>query len=307
MEGAGPRAAYWTGEAWGDTFNVHVTSVSIARLAPGVMIDDEAMNYLCVVAAQKSVAPVAALLTSQFFEKLLPPATRCAGRIQIDYEGVARWPGVDRVLTSRYVLMPINHEHHWTLGILWRPDLLLQPAPRGRTGGAEPLPCFLVLDSCNAGSPQPWVGPAINAFLERAAGGAGLKRRLRVLCPPVPSQGGTLDCGLFAGYSAQKFVEGVASPHVAYTGQGYPSFITRQWYPPGDASATRGTVREAFVGVLEAEGDRRACAVAPLSPASDSQPEVLTPGAAAAVKPARKGAATRASRRPLRDVTNVGT
>ena len=99
----------------------------------------------------------------------------------------------------------------------------------------------------------------------------------------------------------------MASPHVAYTGQGYPSFISRQWYPPGDASATRGTVREAFVGVLEAEGDRRACAVAPLSPASDSQPEVLTPGAAAAVKPARKGAATRASRRPLRDVTNVGT
>ena len=72
------------------------------------------------------------------------------------------------------------------------------------------MPCFLVLDSCNADSPQPWVQPAINAFLERAAGGAGLKRRLRVLCPPVPSQGGTLDCGLFAGYSAQKFVEGVA-------------------------------------------------------------------------------------------------
>lgn len=99
-----------------------ITGKDLARLRPGVWLNDEIVNAYLEMIASRNVKndglPKVRVINSFFYGKLFG-FNKAAGGAMYDYSRVRRWTRRFDVFSYDMMLIPINQQNmHWTLGVV---------------------------------------------------------------------------------------------------------------------------------------------------------------------------------------------
>ncbi|KAK4778870.1 hypothetical protein SAY86_006398 [Trapa natans] len=144
-------------------------------------------------------------------------------------ERVLTWIKNKRILTKKYVVVPIVCWSHWNLLILCH---LGGGSSQSNTGTR----CMLLLDSLLMSDPKR-LEPDIRKFVmgiyevENKPHKEAEVREIPLLIPKVPQQRNADDCGLFVLYFLKLFVQNAP---VNFSHHGYPYFMKEDWFSHED-------------------------------------------------------------------------
>ena len=207
-----------------------------------------------------------------FFTKLigeesdqLPPGSPLSVA-RASHARVQRWTARVEIFEKDYIVVPINHNLHWTLAVIVHPGVAGSAPPPVIAGdGAvtnldSPAPMdvslapdgnarwAVVVHFDSFGKNHLNAECALRCWLaaEWAARGRGralddgLRRfapeSVPYLRPHVPQQPNLYDCGNFALEFARRFC--LSAPDI-FTREGYPYFMTPQWFRADEAGAIK--------------------------------------------------------------------
>eukprot|EP01018_Ginkgo_biloba_P039879 Gb_17992 [translate_table: standard] len=154
---------------------------------------------------------------------------------------VLKWTKAKRIFSKRYVFIPIVHWSHWNLLILchFGEDFSSQT----RT------PCMLLLDSLKETEPKR-LEPLIRKFIMEVYREEGRQESdktissIPLLVPDVPQQTNGNDCGVFLLHFVDLFLK--CAPENFSTFEGYPYFLTKNWFKTRDIGKRRKHILDVF-------------------------------------------------------------
>lgn len=140
---------------------------------------------------------------------------------------VLTWIKQKRILSKKYVFVPIVCWNHWSLLIF----VHLGEGLNSENG----TPCMLLLDSLEGADPRR-LEPEIRKFVVDIYREEGRKEdkkavsQIPFLIPKVPQQRDDTECGNYVLYYIKLFIE--SAPEKFSISKDYPYFMTRDWFDP---------------------------------------------------------------------------
>ncbi|KAK1377325.1 putative ubiquitin-like-specific protease 2A [Heracleum sosnowskyi] len=144
---------------------------------------------------------------------------------QSQREKVLRWIVRDKIISKKYVFLPICRWDHWSLLIMCHLGEDLNSKTK--------TPCMLLLDSLHNAGPTR-LEPDIRKFLlgiykaEKRPETKKLIDKIPFLVPKVPQQRDDKECGYFVLYYINLFL--MNSPKTISITNGYPYFMKDNWF-----------------------------------------------------------------------------
>ncbi|XP_031403941.1 probable ubiquitin-like-specific protease 2A isoform X1 [Punica granatum] len=138
---------------------------------------------------------------------------------------VLEWIKKKRILSKKYVVVPIVCWNHWNLLILCHLGESKESKTRTR--------CMLLLDSLHMAEPKR-LEPDIRRFVsdiyevEKKPQKTAMFSKIPLLVPKVPQQRNGEHCGLYVLYFLNLFVQ--HAPKNFSIEDGYPYFMTEDWF-----------------------------------------------------------------------------
>ncbi|KAK9814889.1 hypothetical protein WJX73_001421 [Symbiochloris irregularis] len=194
-----------------------------------------------------------------------------AGKAQRNFESVRKWTQTVDIFSKEYVVVPIHDHLHWSLLIVCHPGAMNDDSDR--------VPCMLHLDSLSGCHTMGQITRAARDYLQQewdrklgestdsvakqwqaANPGASFKFSDKTVqahkVMPLPQQDNYCDCGLFLLTYAEFFLShapptiSIKSLSALRDRPDSPLFLSRDWFPPSNASALRGHLRYIILGMF---------------------------------------------------------
>ncbi|XP_074282329.1 putative ubiquitin-like-specific protease 2A [Silene latifolia] len=152
---------------------------------------------------------------------------------------VLTWIKQKSIFSKKYVFVPVVCWGHWSLLILV--NLGGDPDSESRR------PCMLLLDSLENAEPKR-LEPEIRKFvvdIYKAEGRTEDKKvisQIPLIIPKVPQQRDDEECGFYVLYFINLFMQ--AAPENFSLSDGYPYFMSQDWFKPEDLDSFRGNLEK---------------------------------------------------------------
>jgi len=136
-----------TSFVYGDHDQVTVYEINVGRLDPlnPKMLTDDVLGVLikrCYDQLPEMKKELTHLFNSQFYSKLCEGGGPFVIDAKEAHQRVAKWTKHIDIFSKDFILVPINLNFHWSLGVIVRPRQLLIGA-----AAEDNLPCILHMDS----------------------------------------------------------------------------------------------------------------------------------------------------------------
>lgn len=189
---------------------------------------------------------------SFFFRKLVDSSKKYTGpdRGKVVYERVRKWTRKVSLFEKDYIFIPVNQSLHWSLIIVCHLGSLgrLLDERRG-------TPCILHLDSMEGSHEsieehirnyilQAWKEEHQNLANDSSE---NILSEMTYIEATVPQQVNHCDCGTYLLHFVELFLKKAPQHFSLASSEGFPYFLTRNWFKPSEASAKRNAIRNLLI------------------------------------------------------------
>ncbi|XP_010530649.1 PREDICTED: probable ubiquitin-like-specific protease 2A isoform X2 [Tarenaya hassleriana] len=187
-----------------------------------------------------------------FFRKLanIDRGSRSTSRGQEAFERVQKWTKNVDLFGKDYIFIPVNFNLHWSLIVICH----LGEAVHFKdveAHNAQRVPCILHMDSIKGshrGLKSIFPSYLAEEWKERHGNNktddSARILNLQFIPLQVPQQQNSFDCGLFLLHYLELFLRQAPANFNPSIISKSTSFLTREWFPPAEASLKRGYIRE---------------------------------------------------------------
>ncbi|XP_024005394.1 probable ubiquitin-like-specific protease 2A [Eutrema salsugineum] len=236
----------------GDTDAVVVRKQDIELLKPRRFINDTIIDFY-ITYLKSRISPEERgrfhFFNCFFFRKLanLDKDSPSAFGGREAYQRVQKWTKNVDLFEKDYIFIPINCSFHWSLIIICHPGELV-PSP---VKNPSRVPCILHLDSIKGSHKDGLVNIFPSYLREEWKARQGKTRydlsrasNMQLISLELPQQENSFDCGLFLLHYLDLFVAQAPAKFNPSLITRSANFLTRNWFPPKEASLKRGYILE---------------------------------------------------------------
>ncbi|XP_065870325.1 probable ubiquitin-like-specific protease 2B isoform X2 [Euphorbia lathyris] len=242
----------------GDPDAVAISRRDVELLQPETFINDTIIDFY-VKFLKKKIQPEDNrrfhFFNSFFFRKLADldknPSSASDGRAA--FQRVFKWTRKVNLFEKDFIFIPVNYSLHWSLIVICHPCEIVNFRGISKDEASEStlrVPCILHMDSIS-GSHR-GLKNLIQSYLfeewkerhsEILEDLSSKFSCLRFIPLELPQQGNSFDCGLFLLHYLERFLEEVPTDFDPFKITQSTSFLSRNWFPPDEASMKRRHVR----------------------------------------------------------------
>ncbi|GLT94349.1 hypothetical protein SLE2022_120940 [Rubroshorea leprosula] len=246
----------------GDPDAVLIRKRDIELLLPETFINDTIIDFYIKYLKNKIQTEEQHrfhFFNSFFFRKLadLDKYQPRACETSAAFQRVRKWTRKVDMFKKDYIFIPVNYSLHWSLIVICHPgevanlnDDDLNDLPK--------VPCILHLDSIKGshkGLNNLFQSYLCEEWKERHSGAAddiSLKFfQLQFVPLELPQQENSFDCGLFLLHYVEHFIQDAPANFSPFKITKFSKFLTRNWFPPMEASLKRSHIQRLIYEVLK--------------------------------------------------------
>ncbi|KAG0610633.1 hypothetical protein M758_7G080000 [Ceratodon purpureus] len=239
----------------GDPDAVTITSKDVEILRPMGFLNDTIIDFY--VKYLQTNLPVKDkerfyFFNSFFFRKLVDSSKKYTGpdKAKVVYERVRKWTRKVSLFEKDYIFIPVNQSLHWSLVIVCHLGSLGRSSDKRRG-----TPCILHLDSMEGSHDsieehirnyilQAWKEGHPNSGNDSSE---SILSEMMYIEATVPQQMNHCDCGSYLLHFVELFLKKAPQYFSLAASEGFPYFLTRNWFRPSEASAKRNAIRNLLI------------------------------------------------------------
>ncbi|KAL5562669.1 hypothetical protein UlMin_032416 [Ulmus minor] len=246
----------------GEPDAVIISKRDIRLLQPETFINDTIIDFYIKYLAnniQHEEKHRFHFFNSFFFRKLadLDKDPSNAYDCEAAFERVRKWTRKVDLFEKDYIFIPVNYSLHWSLLVICHPGEV--PSFKDdETQNAQKVPCILHMDSIE-GSHR-GLKNLIQSYIceewkarhpETEEDVLSKFLHLRFVSLELPQQENSFDCGIFLLYYVELFLKEAPSSFNPFNISKYSGFLTRNWFPPKEASRKRSSIENLMYEILK--------------------------------------------------------
>ncbi|GKV02324.1 hypothetical protein SLEP1_g14778 [Rubroshorea leprosula] len=246
----------------GDPDAILVRKRDVDLLCPETFINDTIIDFYIKYLKNK-IQPEEQhrfyFFNSFFFRKLSDldkyPSSACEARAA--FQRVHKWTRKVDIFKKDYIFIPVNYSFHWSLIVICHPGEVAN-LKDDELAELPKVPCILHMDSIKGshrGLKNLFQSYLCEEWKERCGGAAddisSKFFHLQFVPLELPQQENSFDCGLFLLHYVELFIHDAPTNFSPLKISKFSNFLTRNWFPPVEASSKRSHIQRLIYEVLK--------------------------------------------------------
>ncbi|GLT68550.1 hypothetical protein SLA2020_407700 [Shorea laevis] len=246
----------------GDPDAILVRKRDVELLCPETFVNDTVIDFY-IKYLKNNIQPEERhrfhFFNSFFFRKLsdLDKYLSSACEARAAFQRVHKWTRKVDIFKKDYIFIPVNYSFHWSLIVICHPGEVAN-LKDDELAELPKVPCILHMDSITGshrGLKNLFQSYLCEEWKERHGGAAddisSKFFHLQFVPVELPQQENSFDCGLFLLHYVELFIQDAPTNFNPLKISKFSNFLTRNWFPPVEASSKRSHIQRLIYEVLK--------------------------------------------------------